>query len=464
LAIFSLIFILVFSALDPEIIEEIPKVLNIIQFLVYFIQIFLAIALSTGFAIAYSVYGMLYSLTAVLAKIPILNLIVAALFGFTIDSTGNIGGMPGLSTFAQISQWSTELATQIFPHPTLSDEQLVTVIEDFINVLAFLAIGVCFAVAIFSVIGFVTRGEANLAMISFLSLQIIVILAIYIRRINISMVIPTSPFNDPNVTIGSDVIGITIEALLELIMSPVFMLGLLLYLMLEFSFQSSYAMNIIDPMVARGKRISGHLTRVMNYVPEQDKQAGEVVSLSAAMKRKYGILAASYVKEMIEKRMFKKKKGDLDPKSMMRLQGYIAQIRTSDTRFDEKITARSAAAKSKNIALYFIPMIIIRISIVVLISFIILNPTVILDPLSNMGLMSLDSLLESMELYEPEFRTIFLFNIALAIIVAGYLLKLRYAKKEKEEKVIQKIETLVELEGADEENFEDEETGDEDIG
>ncbi|MHA1450343.1 MAG: hypothetical protein ACTSP4_13080, partial [Candidatus Hodarchaeales archaeon] len=164
LAIFSLIFILVFSALDPEIIEEIPKVLNIIQFLVYFIQIFLAIALSTGFAIAYSVYGMLYSLTAVLAKIPILNLIVAALFGFTIDSTGNIGGMPGLSTFAQISQWSTELATQIFPHPTLSDEQLVTVIEDFINVLAFLAIGVCFAVAIFSVIGFVTRGEANLAM------------------------------------------------------------------------------------------------------------------------------------------------------------------------------------------------------------------------------------------------------------------------------------------------------------
>ncbi|MHA2330799.1 MAG: hypothetical protein ACXAEU_02125 [Candidatus Hodarchaeales archaeon] len=467
LGLFVFAFLLIIAALDINtILDNLPNVLRVAEFIAYLMQVLVTLGASIGYTIAYSIYNVVFSIAYSLTALPGINIIVALITGIQPDGTG----APDGNSMNQLVGWMEELTTEIFPNPTFSMEDLevvMDVIAGFINVLAFMAIVVAMAIAIFAVIGFITRGEAQLAITSFLGLQVIVILSMYIRMLNIDLTIPTSPFNDPNYA-GQDPIGLTLIALIQLVQSEVFFMGLMLYLMLEFSFQSSYAMNIVDPMVARGRRITEHLNRVMTYVPgrEGDKGGLETVGLSAAMKKKYGLLAASYIKEMIEKRMFKRKKGELDPKSMMRLQGFIGQIRRKDPRFDEQITAVSAAAQSKTILLYFLPLIIVRVSLVVVLSYIILNPSTFLDPLSNIlgaiGLGGFETLLDSFELYQPEFRVAFLFNISLLLIVAGYLLHLRYARKEREEIVVERIDTMVEFDRATEAEAETELDEDED--
>ncbi|MFW9992708.1 MAG: hypothetical protein ACFFD4_11730 [Candidatus Odinarchaeota archaeon] len=455
-ALFTVIFILIFASLDPAIITKLPDVLNILQFLVFIMQQILLLAVTIAITIAYSIYSGITGIAYSLVGIAGIGTIVTLITG--IQPTG--GGTADQAKVGQLRSWIITLINEIFPHPTLAANKLATVIEDFINVLAFLAIGIAIAIALFTFIGFVTSGKAQLAITSFLSLQVIVIMAMYIRRLNINLSIPDSPFDNP---VQTNPIILIFEALIDLITAPVFLLGLMLYLMLEFSFQSSYAMNIIDPMVARGRRITEHLKRVMTYVPSKaEEKKGTTQAMSSAMQKKYGLLAASYIKEMINKRMFKRKKDELDPKSMMRLQGFIGQISRKDPHFKEQVTAMSAAAKSKTVMLYFLPLLIIRVVIVVFLSFIILNPSIIIDPLSSIGFSGFNPLLDSFELYQPEFRTAFLFNIALFFIAAGYLTHLRYTKKEREKAVVERVETIVEFDRAGVEEQEwDEEVGDE---
>ena len=207
-------------------------------------------------------------------------------------------------------------------------------------------------------------------------------------------------------------------------------------------------------MIDREKRIKQHLRRIDTFVPaHEDKRTTETQlgSTSTAI-RKYDLLAASYLREMLDRRIFKRGDRDQDEKTSLRLQSYVRSLRQTDHNFERKITAISAQPKSWGIAKNVIPLITFRVIAVVIISFLILNPTVILTPIianprtGGGGFLQMPSLIESIELTQPEFRTVILFNALLIIIALAAMVHFLLVHRPKTEKAeVKKVETIVDF-------------------
>ncbi|MCK4848704.1 MAG: hypothetical protein KAT16_06765 [Candidatus Heimdallarchaeota archaeon] len=312
-----------------------------------------------------------------------------------------------------------------YPHSTITIDPL-NIITDFSTFFGATAILILIPIAFLSGIGFLREGDTKLAIYSFLGFQLILIIAIFTQHILITMEIKTN-------------------TLLSMITSPIFTLGFLLYLLLEVAFQTSYTLNIIEPMTEREKRIQEHLKRIRTFVPTSEEgESSTDHSVQSVQSKKFGLLAASYLREMVERRVFRRGETVRDAKTMMRLQSYLSNLTQSDPRAEAKLAAQTAQPDVSSLLKYFVPAMLFRVVAVILLSYFIMSPEGILN--FFMGA-SFPALLHSLELSQPEFQTIALFNIALLFILIGAILN--YFSSEKTGKVlkrvVQQIDTLVDF-------------------
>lgn len=335
----------------------------------------------------------------------------------------NFGGI----NIGDINQMLTGIFSEqngFFPHSTIPAD--ADIIADFSIFIGATTILVLLPIAFFSGIGFLREGDTKLAIYSFLGFQLILIVAIFTQNIRISTQIDTSN-------------------LLSMILSPIFTLGFLLYLLLEVAFQTSYTLNIIEPMTEREKRIQGHLKRIRAFVPPTDEGKPTTdQNIQSVQSKKFGLLAASYLREMVERKVFRREETAQDPKSMMRLQSYLTNLNLSDPETDAKLAAKTAQPDISSLIRHFVPEMLFRIVAVVLLSYFIMAPDEILKIFMGS---SFPALVDSLELSQPEFQTIAILNVALMMILLGALLKYIYSGKTKDAlvRVVQQIDTLVDF-------------------
>ncbi|MHA2136823.1 MAG: hypothetical protein ACW98G_02975 [Candidatus Hodarchaeales archaeon] len=353
----------------------------------------------------------------------------------SIPILGSIIGDPSLGTInvGDIEQMLAAIfnpSNGFFPHSTI-DLTTVDIIQDFSIFIGATAILFLLPVAFFSGIGFLREGDTKLAINSFLGFQMILIVAIFTQNIKISTEIDTS-------------------SIPSMIFSPIFTLGFLLYLLLEVAFQTSYTLNIIEPMAEREKRIQEHLKRIRSFVPTEEGTKSTEKSIQSVQSKKFGLLAASYLREMVERRVFRSGETVRDTKSMMRLQSYLANLQQSDPQTDIKLAAQTAQPDAGSLIKYFIPTMIFRIIAVVLLSYFVMAPQWILDleiPILNIKLFIFPALLDSLELSQPEFQTIAIMNMVLILILISAVLNYLSGGKTRTvmKRVVQRIDTLVDF-------------------
>jgi hypothetical protein len=198
-------------------------------------------------------------------------------------------------------------------------------------------------------------------------------------------------------------------------------------------------------MTEREKRIQGHLKRIRTYVPQSEEvEKGREHSVQSVQSKKFGLLAASYLREMVERRVFKKGETIRDAKTMMRLQSYLANLNQSDPQTDLKLAAKTAQPDISALIKHFIPAVAFRIIAVVLLSYFIMAPQ---DLLEIFVAASFPALLDSLELTQPEFQTIAILNVVLIFILISLILSYLTSGRTGKvfTRVIQQIDTLVDF-------------------
>ncbi len=390
------------TSIDPSMFDF-NKVLNLFEYVMIIIQEITRALASVAFTIVQTI-------TSAKAGIPIL--------GDASYAQVDRAGMS--STIASL----VNPANNFFPHSNITD--IATLIEDFGNFFGATAILILVPIALLSGVGFLREGDTKLAIYSFLGFQLIIMIAIFTQKITISTSIDSS-------------------SLISMIISPVFTLGFLLYLLLEIAFQTSYTLNIIEPMTEREKRIQEHLKRIRTFVPQSEEvEKGKEHSVQSVQSKKFGLLAASYLREMVERRVFKKGETMRDAKTMMRLQSYIANLNQSDPQTDLKLAAKTAQPDVSALIKHFIPAVAFRIIAVVLLSYFIMAPQWLLQMFVAA---SFPALLDSLELSQPEFQTIAILNVVLLFILLSIILSYLTSGRTGKvfTRVVQQIDTLVDF-------------------
>ncbi|MFX1513533.1 MAG: hypothetical protein ACFFCQ_13190, partial [Promethearchaeota archaeon] len=286
-----------------------------------------------------------------LGEIPILG-------GFLSHGGTDNNGVNSLANYIRL------ISEEVLPHATIVEEgeelDAVQVIYGLIEAIAALLILFLLPISFFAGLGFVRDGDTKLVITSFFSMQFILGAAIITDHLSEKLTESLS-FN----IIEEDTS--IIDGLVDLLANPLFILGFILYIYLELSFQTSYALNIIEPMIERETRIQQHLNRIRDFVPEKEEEIktveGALGKQASGTAKGYDLLAMSYLREMVEKRVFKKGQPKEDAKVTMRLQSYLENLNQSDLLMEQKLTAKSAQPKTSSLILHLIPMITYRVII-----------------------------------------------------------------------------------------------------
>ena len=441
--LFIFAFIFVYSNIDMTHLYDFTKLLELLDYLLAILMVILSLTGASIIIIVDSITQLIGNRSLIL---PYTNIV---LFNLHVN-TPPVGQNYGTTI--------NNILLAIFPRSQINfTGDPIQLVTDFIQVWAIAAAFILLPIIILSGLGFIMRGESRLAITSFIAFQAIIILAMYTpdtasstgRMMLIDLSLPAF----------KGTVSSIIPDFISLIQRPIFQLGLALYLLLEVAFQASYAISVVDPMIEREKRIKKHLQRIDTFQPQPEKDKKQSVGSIKSASKKYDILAASYLREMVDRRIFKRGQ-QLDQKTTMRLQSFISNLRRIDRRFEDKITAKSAQPDIRALLINAVPSIALRTIIVVLLAFLIINPTPIIDtfisnPLqkstSFTGILNFPQLAESFELTQPEFRTVIVFNIVLVILfisALGHFLLVH--KPEVQEKTVQKVETLVDFKDIEE--------------
>ncbi len=436
--LFTFAFMFVYSNIDTAHLYDLTKLLELLDYLLVILMVLLGY-LGNVIVIAVNSVTRLFGSRSII--FPFTDIV---LFNFHVNTP------TGRSDYGTVLN---NILLAIFPRSQrIFTGDVNQIITDFIQVWAVAVAFVLLPIIILSGLGFIIRGESRLAITSFIAFQALIILAMYTpdaasstgRMMLINLSLP----------VFKGTVGSIFSDFILLIQKPIFQLGLALYLLLEIAFQTSYAVSVVDPMIEREKRIKKHLQRIDNFQPSPEKDKKQSVGSIKSASKKYDVLAASYLREMVDRRIFKRGQ-QLDQKTTMRLQSFISNLRRVDRRFEYKITAKSAQPDTRALLFNAIPSILLRTVVVVLLAFLIINPTPIIDtfisnPLSSSsnltGIFNFPQLAESIELTQPEFRTVIVFNIVLLILVissVGHFLLVH--KPEVQEQHVQKVETLVDF-------------------
>ncbi len=380
-------------------VENILIIESLNDSIAYFLGV-MTILLAT---IAIALVSAAYTIASLIARIPI----IGSLFSGIIGDPNNIAINLNLS-----------IAYGLFPignQDLLNPEVAVNVIGTFITAFATTLIAFSFITAVLSGVGFLREGDSRLAITSFVGFQATILFATLTDHLTITLTVDSTNI-------------ITYFA------SQIFLLALVHYIVLELAFQTAYALNVIEPTLLREKRIRKHLDYIINFVPprEDAEEKEDVVQSMGSIQqsKRLDLLSASYLREIVEKRILRREgQRDLGVKATMRLQSYIQGLKNHYLDLEELITAKTALPESGRVIRGTIIGIALRLVLVVILGYLVLNPQLFMEPLFKAGF---PQLFNSLEIDQPDFRTVIIVNLSLTFIVLGLLLSSRAERKRKE--------------------------------
>ncbi len=408
---FLIALIFTYLSIDIERLLLIESLGNSIDYFLSSVTIILA-------TMAIPLVTVAYTIVSLIARIPIIGTFFA----------GMIGDPNNIAVNLNIS-----IANGLFPignQDITNPEVAFNIIGTFITAFATTLIAFSLIAAILAGLGFLREGDSRLAITSFVGFQSTILFATLTKHLTISLAV--DPTN-----------------ILTYFTSEIFLLALIHYIVLEMAFQAAYALNVIEPTLLRERRIRQHLESIINFVPPSEdaiEKEDLVQSMASSQQSKrFDLLAASYLREIVEKRILRRgSQQGLGTKATMRLQSYIRGLKNHYPNLEELLTARTALPESSRVIRGSIIGIVARILIVILLGYLVLNPQLFMEPLFKTGF---PQLFDSLEINEPDFRTVIIANISLAFIVAGLLLSARAERKRKEAAIpeVQKIKITVDF-------------------
>ncbi|NHI83881.1 MAG: hypothetical protein EAX81_06240 [Candidatus Thorarchaeota archaeon] len=201
---------------------------------------------------------------------------------------------------------------------------------------------------------------------------------------------------------------------------PVQILALISFAYLETSYQMIYSHSVGKPVEEREETLRKQLLALRQATRKVDAiERGDKVSLTA-MSRSSGATAFSFLREAIERKVVGSKDAleNLDAISdVRRLQNYVDDILTSDSRARDELTAKAASPSSGYIIGSTIMGSAIRFLSVVAVSFLLISPSV-LTTILNLPI----GIQNSVEILQPEMTLLLLVPIALLFPFAAMVI------------------------------------------
>ncbi len=264
-------------------------------------------------------------------------------------------------------------------------------------------------IATMAAIGFLRNCDTKLATIAFVCLQLVLI---------------TGFLTDFIIDTLSDslVQDYSSDSIPELLQSLLFQTGLLTYLYLEISLSAAYSYRIVEPLVGRRRRIISHIKHVRDFVPSRQEEETETTAITSmptsSRGGKFSMEAMSYLRESLERRIFKRK--DVDYKTNQRLKSYFETLLEQNSEAEQTLTAESVSPKASRIALAIAPNLIIRMVVVIIVAWAVLNPSRLMTSLILLP-RNARPLIQSLELTQPELLLLILTPIVIGFVILGFI-------------------------------------------
>ncbi|MGQ4833133.1 MAG: hypothetical protein ACP6IS_04430 [Candidatus Asgardarchaeia archaeon] len=209
----------------------------------------------------------------------------------------------------------------------------------------------------------------------------------------------------------------------------------MLYLLLIFgfpifSFYLDHLRWIFDPAVQRSKMVEKQLSIIKKFATTETLIKGEI-PLSIYTRAKYGPSAFNFIREVIEKRIFRKKglKEELiSIHEIRKLNAYINQIKEKTPDKILSLKGSFAVPSFLAVTVSIVSSIIVQIILFLVFSYLIINPELVY---SYIG--ASPQILESIDILVPEFSLMILLPLATTIPFVSMIIT--FMKKRKLKKI-----------------------------
>ena len=224
------------------------------------------------------------------------------------------------------------------------------------------------------------------------------------------------------------------KTLSSLFGSSMFVLALVSYLYFEYSLQTGYVGNLLNPTVSRQKRVTKALERLEKFrlgvtsekaekkkeseskESELHKTQKAVASAGSTLAKKYGATAIVYLSEQASDTLFAKEGGEQE-KLTGRLQRYHDGLLRGDPSLDAKLAGATQKLNPVAILSFAGGSLLLRLIFVIFFTWFILNPS------TFMSYVGMDpSVSNSIEINQPEGILLVLTPIVISIIALGWII------------------------------------------
>ncbi|MHA1712846.1 MAG: hypothetical protein ACTSW4_02210 [Candidatus Ranarchaeia archaeon] len=209
-------------------------------------------------------------------------------------------------------------------------------------------------------------------------------------------------------SLGYEAIPATIT---EFYSTQIFQVAIISYFFLESVYISDYLRQMLDPQTTAEKRFLQQYRRLKEEAEKPIETTGEShVITGSHFSRLHGSASFTFIREILEKRLFRKKSIDEQlgsSQDVRRLNVYLSQLQRKNPKAIDTLTARSALPSMAQILSPTFLGTILRAVALVFLSFFVIQPTVILSALNVPP-----PILDSIEALTPEMSLFILLPLA----------------------------------------------------
>ena len=226
------------------------------------------------------------------------------------------------------------------------------------------------------------------------------------------------------------------ESFTSLITSLPFLVLLLYFLFFEYGMYLGYIKEVLGLGLTRESVVKHQLKVIEDYASRTEIEAG-TLPLSTYTKAKHSVASFAFVREILEKRIFRRSRDVEDVitiHEVRKLNTYVNQLKQSDSNTLNLLMGKFAVPKPHQIILTSILSFVGYTAVLTYLAFYVLNPVPILEFLTLPT-----PIINSAEIGLPEISILLLLPIALSLPVIAniitYMKYVRYLKKKKEKQV-----------------------------
>jgi hypothetical protein len=294
-------------------------------------------------------------------------------------------------------------------------------------------------VALITGVVFIWKMKMKYLVSSFICLQSTLALAALTQMVNIGSASNTLFFSSTSFFIQILYGGVT-GAAIAFLTSPLFFSALVSYLYVEIGFQVIYMDEVTSPALERRKMIEEQLKVVEEIALAPEELATDGGKEASKIPSTLSEEAIKFLRSIIEMKIFRKKKVEKEAlHDIRRLQAYVEKIYTETPGARETLTAVAASPGFGKVARSAIVGTLLRVGGVILFSFMCF---MVLLALKQFGAPL--SIIESIEVSQPEAVLVLLLPIAFSFPMAAFIIGFvkEYGKRQtrKEEKSKEKKE------------------------